>query len=214
MSRESQRHRCGGRVQPFGGEGLSGTGPKAGGPLYLHRLVRAAQTPLLAHPQAPPARPALDEFSRWLDGSGRALLEGDEVIPLLARIQRYRFAALAGRSISLPGPTGEDNRIRFVPRGTVVGVAAGMAGLLHQIAAALASGNRIVLADSELAQRLHSALPELPARSVSLAADPWRRLCRCCCSMATATKPTLCGGASQHGKARSSRSSCPSTTTT
>ena len=26
-------------VQPFGGQGLSGTGPKAGGPLYLHRLV-------------------------------------------------------------------------------------------------------------------------------------------------------------------------------
>lgn len=26
-------------VQPFGGRGLSGTGPKAGGPLYLHRLV-------------------------------------------------------------------------------------------------------------------------------------------------------------------------------
>jgi RHH-type transcriptional regulator, proline utilization regulon repressor / proline dehydrogenase / delta 1-pyrroline-5-carboxylate dehydrogenase len=29
-------------VQPFGGRGLSGTGPKAGGPLYLHRLVRDA----------------------------------------------------------------------------------------------------------------------------------------------------------------------------
>ncbi len=27
-------------VQPFGGHGLSGTGPKAGGPLYLRRLVR------------------------------------------------------------------------------------------------------------------------------------------------------------------------------
>jgi RHH-type proline utilization regulon transcriptional repressor/proline dehydrogenase/delta 1-pyrroline-5-carboxylate dehydrogenase len=27
-------------VQPFGGEGLSGTGPKAGGPRYLWRLVR------------------------------------------------------------------------------------------------------------------------------------------------------------------------------
>src|SRR5690606_27970188 len=26
-------------VQPFGGEGLSGTGPKAGGPLYLYRLM-------------------------------------------------------------------------------------------------------------------------------------------------------------------------------
>ncbi|MCE5421111.1 MAG: aldehyde dehydrogenase family protein, partial [Acidithiobacillus sp.] len=30
-------------VQPFGGEGLSGTGPKAGGPLYLSRMV-AEQT--------------------------------------------------------------------------------------------------------------------------------------------------------------------------
>ena len=28
-------------VQPFGGHGLSGTGPKAGGPLYLYRLIRA-----------------------------------------------------------------------------------------------------------------------------------------------------------------------------
>ena len=27
-------------VQPFGGRGLSGTGPKAGGPHYLRRLVR------------------------------------------------------------------------------------------------------------------------------------------------------------------------------
>jgi RHH-type proline utilization regulon transcriptional repressor/proline dehydrogenase/delta 1-pyrroline-5-carboxylate dehydrogenase len=26
-------------VQPFGGQGLSGTGPKAGGPLYLRRLA-------------------------------------------------------------------------------------------------------------------------------------------------------------------------------
>ncbi|MBF6631023.1 MAG: trifunctional transcriptional regulator/proline dehydrogenase/L-glutamate gamma-semialdehyde dehydrogenase [Comamonas sp.] len=32
-------------VQPFGGEGLSGTGPKAGGPLYLFRLL--AQAPAL-----------------------------------------------------------------------------------------------------------------------------------------------------------------------
>ena len=33
-------------VQPFGGEGLSGTGPKAGGPLYLFRLL--AQAPELS----------------------------------------------------------------------------------------------------------------------------------------------------------------------
>ncbi|MDO6688062.1 MULTISPECIES: bifunctional proline dehydrogenase/L-glutamate gamma-semialdehyde dehydrogenase PutA [unclassified Agarivorans] len=33
-------------VQPFGGQGLSGTGPKAGGPHYLYRFVKAQVTPL------------------------------------------------------------------------------------------------------------------------------------------------------------------------
>jgi len=32
-------------VQPFGGRGLSGTGPKAGGPYYLTRLVKEKATP-------------------------------------------------------------------------------------------------------------------------------------------------------------------------
>ena len=35
-------------VQPFGGEGLSGTGPKAGGPLYLRRLLSAVPEALPA----------------------------------------------------------------------------------------------------------------------------------------------------------------------
>jgi RHH-type proline utilization regulon transcriptional repressor/proline dehydrogenase/delta 1-pyrroline-5-carboxylate dehydrogenase len=37
-------------VQPFGGEGLSGTGPKAGGPLYLWRLVREVRPHAAAGP--------------------------------------------------------------------------------------------------------------------------------------------------------------------
>ena len=35
-------------VQPFGGEGLSGTGPKAGGPLYLYRLLSQRPHDVLA----------------------------------------------------------------------------------------------------------------------------------------------------------------------
>jgi RHH-type proline utilization regulon transcriptional repressor/proline dehydrogenase/delta 1-pyrroline-5-carboxylate dehydrogenase len=31
-------------VQPFGGEGLSGTGPKAGGPHYLYRFCHERVT--------------------------------------------------------------------------------------------------------------------------------------------------------------------------
>jgi RHH-type proline utilization regulon transcriptional repressor/proline dehydrogenase/delta 1-pyrroline-5-carboxylate dehydrogenase len=43
-------------VQPFGGEGLSGTGPKAGGPLYLYRLlsVRPAGLPVVSGAPAMP----------------------------------------------------------------------------------------------------------------------------------------------------------------
>jgi RHH-type proline utilization regulon transcriptional repressor/proline dehydrogenase/delta 1-pyrroline-5-carboxylate dehydrogenase len=40
--------------QPFGGEGLSGTGPKAGGPFYLHRLVRGTAPAL---PTPDPTKP-------------------------------------------------------------------------------------------------------------------------------------------------------------
>ena len=35
-------------VQPFGGEGLSGTGPKAGGPLYLYRLLARRPADVMA----------------------------------------------------------------------------------------------------------------------------------------------------------------------
>ncbi len=41
-------------VQPFGGEGLSGTGPEAGGPLYLFRLL--SQAPALEQLSIPSAR--------------------------------------------------------------------------------------------------------------------------------------------------------------
>jgi RHH-type proline utilization regulon transcriptional repressor/proline dehydrogenase/delta 1-pyrroline-5-carboxylate dehydrogenase len=69
-------------VQPFGGEGLSGTGPKAGGPLILHRLVRGGRpaTPsrtklpgptgesnvLELHPRGHVARHARSETHRQL----------------------------------------------------------------------------------------------------------------------------------------------------
>ncbi len=43
-------------VQPFGGEGLSGTGPKAGGPLYLLRLLAQHPDVSVATRCAPAAR--------------------------------------------------------------------------------------------------------------------------------------------------------------
>ena len=48
-------------VQPFGGHGLSGTGPKAGGPLILRRLL--ARVPAGTSLPAGPATTALRRFA-------------------------------------------------------------------------------------------------------------------------------------------------------
>ncbi|MEP1944889.1 MAG: L-glutamate gamma-semialdehyde dehydrogenase, partial [Sulfitobacter sp.] len=76
--------------QPFGGEGLSGTGPKAGGPNYLPRFSdpdTAAIAPPWASAAALPALPALPaQGTQFLD------------------------------TITLPGPTGESNRLSTLPR--------------------------------------------------------------------------------------------------
>jgi len=128
-------------VQPFGGMGLSGTGPKAGGPLYLHRLVHGqpnAALAALAGADAPPLpRPV------------QALLQQLRALPLPAGQQDQAHAAVdqalaatrLGAHLQLPGPTGEANRYRLLPRGPVWALPRTALGLVHQLAAALACGN-------------------------------------------------------------------------
>jgi RHH-type proline utilization regulon transcriptional repressor/proline dehydrogenase/delta 1-pyrroline-5-carboxylate dehydrogenase len=155
-------------VQPFGGEGLSGTGPKAGGPLYLHRLLARTPGPVLADgalavtdsDETRAADAALAAFLEWLDGAGRALVEGDELAVLRDRADACRARRLGGLRLALPGPTGEDDSLSFTARGTIAGVADSAAAVLHQVMAALASGNRLVLGDSPAAVKVRAALPE------------------------------------------------------
>ena len=60
-------------VQPFGGSRLSGTGPKAGGPLYLARLVAEPPQGALAGLEgSPSALGALRVYIDWLRASGHA----------------------------------------------------------------------------------------------------------------------------------------------
>ena len=121
-------------VQPFGGEGKSGTGPKAGGPLYIKRLQKGA-LPLLQHERK--AAPGLDALLEW------ARTHGQERVLTLA--EQYTRTTLMGTAIALPGPTGERNTLSFAPRGAVLCAAASIGVLLNQLAAVLASGNRAVV---------------------------------------------------------------------
>jgi len=134
-------------VQPFGGEGKSGTGPKAGGPLYLKRLQRNAVTSTQHERQA---TPSLDALAVW------SKMHGNERLTGLA--EQYSRGTMLGNLTVLPGPTGERNTLALVSRGSVLCAAGTQGGLLNQIAAALATGN-IALVVAESANLLPADLP-------------------------------------------------------
>jgi RHH-type proline utilization regulon transcriptional repressor/proline dehydrogenase/delta 1-pyrroline-5-carboxylate dehydrogenase len=172
-------------VQPFGGEGLSGTGPKAGGPLYLLRLlaarpVQAARraVALSGAPQPLPLRggaataahdgdapAALDALRAW------ALAQGDAL--LAAACDQARAESPVGAWHALAGPTGEANLYAVMPRAAVLCLAPegrdGERARLAQLAAVLAVGSHAVwpAAARGLAERLPAAVRE----RVSLAQD-------------------------------------------
>lgn len=163
-------------VQPFGGERRSGTGPKAGGPLYLHRLLRQSPGPAPGQVERPPDGPAFAALVAWVESDEFDLLPVTELPMLRDCIKRYRAARLAGLRLSLPGPTGEDNSLRFEPRGALVGLAEDMSGRIHQLAAALASGNQLVFPDDAGVRELVSRLPPITASQVKV--DPlWESGC-------------------------------------
>ena len=127
-------------VQPFGGMGLSGTGPKAGGPLYLHRLAQGQPNAALAavpRAEGDPAQPTLQLLARLQQQA----LPGVDARAARAAVDAALAASRQGASWLLPGPTGEANRYRLLPRGPVWALPRTPLGLVHQVAAALASGN-------------------------------------------------------------------------
>src|SRR5579864_8664413 len=90
-------------VQPFGGQGLSGTGPKAGGPLYLQRLLSRA--PPLHWPQAIAARApeALRGLIDWLAVDREPTLGSIDRQYLRVRAERYARRTLLGARLKLRG---------------------------------------------------------------------------------------------------------------
>ncbi|OWW19054.1 trifunctional transcriptional regulator/proline dehydrogenase/L-glutamate gamma-semialdehyde dehydrogenase [Noviherbaspirillum denitrificans] len=149
-------------VQPFGGEGKSGTGPKAGGPLYLKRLQRDAVVARAAHTiheQQHAALPAFDSLMKWAGSHGhtRVAALGDG----------YVHASLLNTEMVLPGPTGERNTLRFAPRGLVLCAASQVEVLLNQLAACFATGNRVAL-NSQTAALLPPGLPQDVRKAVDV----------------------------------------------
>lgn len=148
-------------VQPFGGRGLSGTGPKAGGPLYIGRLVE--------NPPVPPqhssvhTEPALLDYVRWLQAAGR-VAEAETAAAMGS-------ASALGLEIQLPGPVGESNLYALHPRGRVLLAPETEAGLFHQLGAVLATGNAAVIDEACGLQNHLTSLPASITTRVSWSGD-------------------------------------------
>lgn len=84
--------------QPFGGEGMSGTGPKAGGPHYLGRFFK--------------------EVSVKAASSAAPKLSFENVQAALQAKPKTKNTVLS--TLALPGPTGERNELSTYARGLVL----------------------------------------------------------------------------------------------
>ena len=102
--------------QPFGGEGLSGTGPKAGGPHYLPRFTAAE---------------AAQSDEVW---------DKDADLADLQTQLASGTAAFTYPVTDLPGPTGESNRHSTHARGPILCMGPGKTAAAKQVAAVNALG--------------------------------------------------------------------------
>lgn len=98
-------------VQPFGGHGMSGTGPKAGGPFYLQRLSQLTnwQKPTVDTP-ASIDYTALSKVQRL---AHKLLTSDNEKANFDAVAQQAINSSLNQASVILPGPTGETNTLSW-----------------------------------------------------------------------------------------------------
>ena len=123
--------------QPFGGEGLSGTGPKAGGPHYLPRF----------------AAPALATANGTWDTAA-------DLTNLQNRLTSAKMPPAQTPS-DLPGPTGESNRHGLHARGPVLCMGPGAQATAEQIAAIHALGGVGISTEGDLPPETLTSLTPL-----------------------------------------------------
>lgn len=153
-------------IQPFGGEGLSGTGPKAGGPLYIYRLMQQLSEKKLAQPyamrsdQAPIEHKPVQEFKAW----------ASKTFPTISLKAPSQIAT--GQSFSLQGPTGEENQYMILPRESVLSLAHTEQDQIQQILAILSVGSRpAVLAENTFVLKYLQTMPKAVAARFKVIQD-------------------------------------------
>lgn len=163
-------------AQPFGGEGLSGTGPKAGGPFYLYRFTRSipdssdrqvdrqiltelpgifSDTGIEGFQQL--VSHSLSAYTEWKNKTDRhsliqqAIKKCPESVVLSINKTLDTLPDLVQETIDLPGPTGESNRLSVHGRGVFLclGGSHDNEQVLTQLMLVLLAGNAALVVASE-----------------------------------------------------------------
>jgi len=153
-------------IQPFGGEGLSGTGPKAGGPNYLARFTQKSPLPNSADQELSIETEANDMFHKKIQqaldvaqlaqDNWNSRLDRRDVLKRMAEnggtsIKPSINASLEASNdystnpLDLEGPTGESNQLSVHGRG--VFICAG-SHALQFASLALLTGNAVLVLDA------------------------------------------------------------------
>jgi RHH-type proline utilization regulon transcriptional repressor/proline dehydrogenase/delta 1-pyrroline-5-carboxylate dehydrogenase len=156
--------------QPFGGEGLSGTGPKAGGPHYLRRFRKTAD---VANPMPAGKTVAATMLAEHMPDAalGGWATRADRIAILRKHLRGKGAEAIAAAAaveygqVDLPGPTGEANTLSLLPRGKVLCLGPDADTLLAQAIQALAAGNAVLA----VAPGAPAALQALTGKGLPLA---------------------------------------------
>ncbi|MBF6618158.1 MAG: trifunctional transcriptional regulator/proline dehydrogenase/L-glutamate gamma-semialdehyde dehydrogenase [Candidimonas sp.] len=168
-------------VQPFGGEGLSGTGPKAGGPLYMYRLLSSRPADGISGTfarmdnigGAPDTRLQTAQMKRDA-GAHEALkawAQQQGLADLAEQCDTYAAQSQSGFIRPLTGPTGESNTYRLLPRERALSLATSESDRLCQLAALLAVGCQALWNETEDTRALRDRLPEQVRARIQLASD-------------------------------------------
>ena len=153
--------------QPFGGEGLSGTGPKAGGPHYVERFQRRVAVEALASPVGSVL--AAETIQAEIDGlDARNWAARPDRVAVLRKalagsgsIIRKALAETAAFDMTpqtLPGPTGESNRLSMHPKGAVLCLGPSAEIAIAQAAQALGAGCATLIVAPEVGELAQSLI--------------------------------------------------------
>ncbi|OOR98995.1 bifunctional proline dehydrogenase/L-glutamate gamma-semialdehyde dehydrogenase [Haemophilus paracuniculus] len=134
-------------VQPFGGMGLSGTGPKAGGPLYLQRLVN--RTKWTVPNLVGESQQDLSE----LISAVKQVLDGEAQTQAVSLAEKFAANSPLAKRHPMQGITGETNELTFVARPVIAVGNGSLADQVKAVVAIVACGSQaLVQQGSPLAQ--------------------------------------------------------------